>query len=249
MDSSRAKRARAVGTIGLLVGLALGPAVRVAAGSEPEEFFETKVRPLFVAQCQVCHGEKQQMGDIDLTRKQGLDRKGAADSIVIPGNPDASPLIRAIRHESKIKMPPTSKLSDGEIADLTEWVRMGAPWPEPKVAQRPDAAGSEFTDEEKSWWSFQPVTRHEPPAVRNAAWVRTPIDNFILTRLEKEGFEPAPEVDKLTLLRRVTYDLTGLPPTEREIADFLTDDSTDAYAELVERLLDSSRYGDGYGQS
>ncbi|MDA1314119.1 MAG: PSD1 and planctomycete cytochrome C domain-containing protein [Acidobacteria bacterium] len=241
-------RLRVAGTVALLLGLAAGPSVGVLRANEPDEFFETKVRPLFVAQCQVCHGDKQQMGDIDLSRKQGLDRNGAAGSIVVAGDPDASPLIHAIRYDSKIKMPPTGKLSDGEIADLTEWVRMGAPWPEPKVSQQSSGAGSEFTEEEKSWWSFQPVKRPEPPAVRKADWARSPIDNFILARLEKEGFEPAPEVDKLTLLRRVTYDLTGLPPTEREIADFLADDSPKAYENIVERLLDSSRYGERWGR-
>ena len=240
-------RVRVAGMVALLLGLASGPSVGVLPGAEPDKFFETKVRPLFVAQCQVCHGDKQQMGGIDLSRKQGLDRKGAA-SIVVAGDPDASPLIHAIRYDSKIKMPPTGKLSESQIADLTEWVRMGAPWPEPKVAQRPARAGSEFTEEEKSWWSFQPVKPHEPPAVRGADWVRTPIDNFILARIEKEGIEPAPEADKLTLLRRVTYDLTGLPPTEREIADFLSDDSAEAYANVVERLLDSSRYGERWGR-
>jgi hypothetical protein len=236
------------GAVVLLLGIALVPSASLAQGTESDQFFETKIRPLFVAQCQVCHGDKQQMGDIDLTRRDGLRRKGSAGPIVVVGDVNASPLIRAIRHESEIKMPPTEKLSDGEIADLTEWVRMGAPWPEPKVLPRDPEAGVELTEAEKAWWSFQPVTRHAPPAVRNADWVRTPIDNFILAPLEENGFEPAAETDKLTLLRRVTYDLIGLPPTEREIAEFLADDSADAYAKVVERLLDSSRYGERWGR-
>ena len=244
----RLDRVRVTGTVVLLLGLALGPLASLAQGTESDEFFEAKIRPLFVAQCQVCHGDKQQMGDIDFTHKQGLDRKSGAGPIVVAGDVEASPLIRAIRHESKVKMPPTAKLSDSEIADLTEWVRMGAPWPEPKVLPRDPEAGAELTEAEKAWWSFQPVKRHEPPAVQNTDWVRTPIDNFILARLKEKGFEPAPEADKLTLLRRVTYDLIGLPPTERAIADFLADDSAEAYGELVERLLDSSRYGERWGR-
>lgn len=232
----------------LLVGLVLGPCAGLIQANEGDEFFETKVRPIFAAQCLVCHGEKQQMGGLDLSRRAGLSREDGAELVIVPGDPEAGSLIRAVRYESKIKMPPTGKLSDGEIADLTEWVRMGAPWPEPKVSQRSEKHGADFTDEEKSWWSFQPVKRHEPPAVANARWVRTPVDNFILARLEKEGFAPAPDVDKLTLLRRVTYDLTGLPPTEREITDFLADDSAQAYEKVVERLLDSSRYGERWGR-
>ncbi len=232
----------------LLVGLVLGPCAVLMRAGEGDEFFETKVRPLFAAQCQVCHGEKQQMGELDFSRRAGLDREDGAERVIVPGDPEAGSLIRAVRYESKVKMPPTGKLSDGEIADLTEWVRMGAPWPEPKVSQRSEQHGGDFTDEEKSWWSFQPVERHEPPTVPNADWVRSPIDSFILARLEKEGFAPAAEADKLTLVRRVTYDLTGLPPTERDVADFLADESAEAYEKVVERLLDSSRYGERWGR-
>ena len=242
----RVRRTIGAGLFLLLLRVVLGPGLLVA--SEGTEFFEAKVRPLFTAQCQVCHGEKQQMGGLDLTRRKGLDRTDGAGPVVVPGDPDASSLIRSVRYTSKIKMPPTGKLSDGEIADLTKWVRMGAPWPEPKVSQRSEQHGADFTDEEKSWWSFQPVERHEPPAVANADWVRSPIDNFILARLEEEGLTPAPEVDKLTLLRRVTYDLTGLPPTEREINEFLEDDSAEAYEKVIERLLESSRYGERWGR-
>ncbi|MDE0167608.1 MAG: PSD1 and planctomycete cytochrome C domain-containing protein [Bryobacterales bacterium] len=236
------------GTVVLLTGLVLGPSAGLLAGSEPEEFFETKIRPLFAAQCQSCHDDKQKLGGLDLTRREGLDREGSGGPVIVPGDAGASALIRAVRYESKIKMPPTGKLSATEIVDLTEWVRMGAPWPGVRTARRTDTAGGAFTEEEKSWWSFQPVLRQEPPAVRNADWVSTPIDNFILARLESESFEPAPAADKLTLLRRVTYDLTGLPPTEREIKDYLADDSADAYETVVERLLDSSRYGERWGR-
>ena len=244
----RVNQGSVAGSVFVLLGLALGPSTGLLTASEQDEFFETKVRPIFAAQCQVCHGEKQQMGGLDLSRRAGLNRASGAEPVVVPGNPEASSLIRVLRHESKIKMPPTGKLSDGEIADLTEWVRMGAPWPEPKVSQRHGGAARRFTEEEKSWWSFQPVERYEPPAVAAANWVRSPIDNFILARLEKEGFTPAAEADKLTLLRRVTYDLTGLPPTEREVADFLVDDSSEAYEKVVERLLDTSRYGERWGR-
>jgi len=244
----RLDQGRAAGVTFVLLGLALGPGNLLLAASETDELFETKVRPLFAAQCQVCHGEKEQMGGLDLTRRAGLDRDNGAEPVIVPGDPEAGSLIRAIRYESKIKMPPTGKLSDGEIADLTAWVRTGAPWPEPKVSQRSEQNAGAFTDEEKSWWSFQPVAHREPPTVGNTDWVRSPIDNFVLARLEKEGFAPAAEADKLTLLRRVTYDLTGLPPTEREVADFLADDSPKAYENVVERLLDSSRYGERWGR-
>ncbi len=240
----------------LVAWLPAGMALAGMAGaqtSEPAEFFELKIRPLFAAKCVECHGPKQQMGGLDFTRPEGLIREGSAAGmkpVVVPGNPAAGGLIKAVRYDGKIKMPPAGKLSEREIADLTRWVEMKAPWPEEargtKIKTR--APGQPITDEERAFWAFQPVKDQTPPAVKNEAWVRTPIDRFLLARIEAEELEPAPPADKLTLLRRVTYDLTGLPPTEREIRDFLEDDSPGAYRKVVERLLASSRYGERWGR-
>ena len=236
----------------LLTVSVLASAAR-AQTSDTAEFFESKIRPLFAAKCVQCHGRDQQKGGLDLSRPEGLQRDGSSSSrppIVVPGNAAASALILAIQYQDEIKMPPTGKLSGREIAGLIRWVEMGAPWPEQalttKVKTR--APGQPISDEERAFWAFQPVEDQKPPAVENEAWVATPIDRFLLMRMEVEGLEPAPPTDRLTLLRRVTYDLTGLPPTEHEIRDFLKDDDADAYRNVVERLLDSSRYGERWGR-
>ncbi len=235
------------------------PAAMALAGmagaqtSEPVEFFELKIRPLFAAKCVECHGPKQQMGGLDLSRPEGLTREESAAGmkpVVVPGDPAASGLITAVAYQGKIKMPPAGKLSEREIADLTRWVEMRAPWPEEARAAKikTRAPGQPITDEERAFWAFQPAKDQTPPAVKNEAWVRTPIDRFLLARMEAEGLEPATPADRLTLLRRVTYDLTGLPPTAREIHDFVEDDSPGAYRKVVERLLASSRYGERWGR-
>jgi hypothetical protein len=240
----------------ILAILTIGSA-NLAPAQRPDstEFFESKIRPLFAAKCQECHGPKQQLGQLDLSRPEGLQRNTSAitpatEPVLVPGDPNASLLIRAVRYQSDIKMPPTGRLSESEIADLTRWVELGAPWPEETKAGKikTRAPGQPITDEERAFWAFQPVTHPAPPKVRNESWLRTPVDRFILARLESQGDTPAPPVDKLTLLRRVTYDLTGLPPTEREIGEFLEDSSSGAYRKVVERLLASSRYGERWGR-
>ena len=240
----------------ILAILTIGSA-NLAPAQQPDstEFFESKIRPLFAAKCQECHGPKQQLGQLDLSRPAGLQRNTSASTpatepVLVPGDPNASLLIRAVRYQSDIKMPPTGRLSESEIADLTRWVELGAPWPQETKAGKINtrAPGQPITDEERAFWAFQPVTHPAPPKVRNESWLRTPVDRFILARLESQGDTPAPPVDKLTLLRRVTYDLTGLPPTEREIGEFLEDSSSGAYRKVVERLLASSRYGERWGR-
>ena len=236
----------------LLVALVFAGTMR-AQSTERATFFESKIRPLFAAKCVECHGPKQQMGGFDFTRLEGLASQGATVGtrpVIVAGDPAASGLIAAVRYQQKIKMPPTGRLSEREIADLTRWVEMGAPWPEEARAAKisPRAPGQPIADQDRAFWAFQPVKGHNPPEVANEAWVRTPIDRFLLERIEAEGLQPAPPADQLALLRRVTYDLTGLPPTEREIGDFLKDHSADAYGKVVERLLASSRYGERWGR-
>jgi hypothetical protein len=227
-----------------------------AQGGDAAEFFEKRVRPLLVAKCQMCHSAEAATSGLDMSSAEAFRRGGASGPLVNAENPEASLLLKVISYDGILKMPPMGKLKDEEIATLTAWVKMGAPWPGagPVVAEAkgkswvPPTSTRAFTEEEKKFWAFQPMARPAPPEVKNEAWVKSPVDRFILAELEKKGLQPAPPADKLTLLRRATYDLTGLPPTEREISDFVNDKSAEAFKKVVERLLASPRYGEKWGR-
>ena len=221
---------------------------------EQVQFFETKIRPVLVDKCYACHssqGEKIR-GGLVLESRAGLLRGGDDGAVIIPGDPGASLLIKAIRYEHpKIKMPPKPehRLTAEQVADFEKWVEMGVPDP------RVDAPGANaahatavFTSAERSLWSLQPVRPVAPPAVAEAQWVRTPVDAFIVAELKKNHLEPSPVADKATLLRRASLDLTGLPPTPQEIDAFLSDESADAFSKVVDRLLASPHYGERWGR-
>ena len=216
------------------------------------EFFEKKIRPVLATKCQGCHNAKLKTAGLDLSTAEGFAHGGQSGPIVAAGNPGESRLIKVVGYGETLKMPPTGKLADEEIANLTEWVKMGATWPglSPAAAApspvRPPSR--EFTDAEKKFWAFQPVKDPALPPVRNENWVQTPIDRFVLAKLEEKGLAPAPPAGKIALLRRATFDLTGLPPTEGETRAFLADTSQDAFRKVVERLLASPRYGERWGR-
>jgi mono/diheme cytochrome c family protein len=223
-----------------------------APGQTPgADFFEKKIRPIFSTNCQPCHGARQPMAGLDLTTAAGF-RKGADSGPLVSGtDPTASRLMRAVSYRNPIKMPPAGKLKDDEIASLGEWIAMGAPWPPDDRQSAPNELGKKPVFDlaaARQFWSFQPVRKPTPPDVRQKTWVKNPIDAFILAKLEEKRLDPAPPADRVTLLRRVTYDLTGLPPTEAEIRDFLQDSSADAYNKVVDRLLASPRYGERWGR-
>jgi hypothetical protein len=222
-------------------GLAAGLGAQTADG---ERFFETAIRPLLVEKCQMCHGSKQPMAGLDLTTGAWLHSEAAA-ALVVPGSPETSRLMEVLGYQGKIKMPPTGRLKDQEIAALAEWIRIGAPWPGAGAgasqAKKPGLS-------DKALWSVQPVKEVVPPEVRHRGWIANEVDRFILARLEQAGLEAAPPADKMTLLRRATFDLTGLPPSEAEMRDFLADDSPNAFARVVDRLLASPRYGERWGR-
>ena len=178
-------------------------------------------------QCQKCHNSKSATAGLNLESPGGFRKGAKIGPIVRAGDADKSRLIQVISYQERIKMPPTGKLRDDEIAALREWVKMGAPWPtNPEqsvtVAQRQKQA---YTKAQKEFWSFRPLQKVTPPDIKNAAWVRTPIDRFILSRLETTKMQPASPADKLVLIRRATLDLTGLPPKAEEIQAFLSDES------------------------
>ncbi len=216
------------------------------------EFFEKRIRPLLADRCYKCHSaaaEKVKAGLL-LDSRAGLLKGGDTGPAIVPGSEDQSLLIQAVRWADKdLQMPPKKKLSDPEIADLTSWVKMGALWPvgdEPVVV----AAKKEFkiTDRDRAHWAFQPVKKPVVPVVKNNAQVANPIDAFIIARLEAKGLAANPPADKRALVRRVYYDLTGLPPSPREVEAFVADQSPRAWENLVDRLLASPHYGEQWGR-
>jgi hypothetical protein len=211
--------------------------------AEGIEFFEKKIRPLLVKNCYECHSAeaKKIKGDLRLDTRDGVLKGGTHGPAIVPGEPAKSLLITAVRQTGDLKMPPKGKLSDGEIADLESWIKMGAPDPRISGAANTATAGSD-------WWSLQPVRDPLVPIAKDEQWPQSPIDRFILAKLEEKGLRAVAAADKRTLIRRATYDLTGLPPTPDEIDDFLKDNSPTAFARVVDRLLGSPAYGERWGR-
>jgi mono/diheme cytochrome c family protein len=220
------------------------PAAETPITAEVEEFFEKSVRPVLAEQCYACHGDKLQQSGFRADSRAAI-MKGTDAGLpgMVPGDPDKSLLIQVIRFDGKVKMPPQGKMSDEAIAVLTEWVRMGAPWPGDAA---PDAPKPQ--DLAREHWAFQPVQKPEPPRVRNEKWVQTPVDRFILSKLEEKGMRPAPQADRRTLIRRAYFVLLGLPPSPEEVETFANDPAPDAYAKLIDRLLDSPHYGERWAR-
>lgn len=207
-------------------------------------FFEKEIRPLLVEKCQSCHNPKKSRGGLRLTDRESILQGGDSGPAIVSGNPDQSLLMRAIHYQDEPKMPPTKKLADAEIAKLQRWISLGAPWSEATTVPA-SRAGSSFTitEPQRRWWAFQPVRDQVSPEVQNRAWPQSPIDRFTLAKLEARQLRPAPAAERRVWLRRATFDLIGLPPTPEELAAFLADTSTEAYARVIDRLLDSPAYG------
>jgi len=221
----------------------------VSASEAGGDFFERQVRPLLVERCYSCHSTaaKKHKGGLLLDTRAAILKGGDSGPAAVPGEPDRSRLIEAVRYgRADLQMPPKGRLSDKEVAILQEWVRRGVPFPNSSegAAARvaPDLA------EGRKWWSFQPLRRASPLAVRNGTWPRRRIDSFLLAELEKRGLAPAPAADRRVLIRRATFDLTGLPPTPEEVEAFVHDASPDAYERLIERLLAAPQYGERWGR-
>src|SRR5262249_21697636 len=195
------------------------------------------------------HGEKKQRGGLRLDSRASILEGGDQGPAIVPGKPDDSLLIKAVNH-SDLKMPPSKKLASVQIADLTHWVKLGAPWPSADKAAGSSTNRGELvvTDKDRAFWSFQPVHRPAVPTLKDNAWVANPVDAFILAKLEAKGLQPNPPASKRELIRRVTYDLTGLPPTPEEVEAFVADQSPQAYEKLVDSLLASQRYGEKWGR-
>ncbi len=220
----------------------LGGAVpSVGADDAGHEFFEKEVRPLLVENCGKCHGATKQWADLRLDSREALLKGGENGPAIVPGKPDESRLIQAVRYQGETQMPPDAPLTPAQVATLERWVRLGAPWP---VTAGSPSSGSKWRDH----WAFHPVARVEPPAGGDALSVATPVDAFIQQKLAGVGLPSSPPADRRTLIRRVTYDLTGLPPTPEEVEAFVASSDSDAYRKLVDRLLDSPQYGEHWAR-
>jgi mono/diheme cytochrome c family protein len=216
---------------------------------QQEEFFETKIRPIFAEHCYECHSDKAAKikGGLRLDKPDLLVKGGKSGPEIVAGDPEASRLIKAVRYnDPHLRMPPKDKkLSKQEVAELEFWVKSGAALPKASLT------GSEMTGIARAratHWAFQPVRKPALPVVQNASWVRTPVDNFVLALLETNHLKPSPPADRRTLIRRVTYDLTGLPPTAQDVDAFVQDQRPDAYRQVVERLMASPHYGERWGR-
>jgi len=218
-------------------------------GPAAMEFFEKDVRPLLVKYCYECHSAGDVDGGLNLDSKAGVASGGDSGVVVVAGAPEQSLLIEAVRYKNQdLQMPPKGRMSDAAIAILEKWVRLGVP--DSRTENRPGTVrptGMTIEDG-RDFWSFKPVADPAVPSVENGDWVQTPIDAFVLAKLEGRKTGPAEQADKRTLIRRVTFDLIGLPPTPEEIAAFLADKSSDAFEKVVERLLESPQYGVRWGR-
>jgi len=241
----------------LLPVLALSTGVGQAQTPAQIELFEKNARPLFAEKCQGCHNAKLKSGGIDFSSPSSIKEAASMGIFGSPSEPEKSVIVQALSYEGQIKMPPQGKLPAETIAAVREWVAAGAPTPAvtPSAGNslegtgvRPVALRGVITDFDKNFWSFKPISHVAPPTPIQKDWAANPIDEFILANLEKNGLKPAPQADKTTLLRRATFDLTGLPPTETELQDFLADKSPQAFEKVVDRLLASPRYGERWGR-
>ena len=224
-------------------GLLLAALPVVCFAEDGPAFFEKNIRPLLVQQCLGCHSASSNpvMGNLRLDSRELLLKGGSRGPSVIPGNPSESLLLKVVRHTAgPLRMPPGPKMKDADAALLAQWIQMGAPWGNSTTAVAPPP--------QQKFWAFNPPAKSPLPAVKNSAWIRTPVDAFILASLESKGLSPAAPADKRTLIRRATYDLLGLPPTPAEVDSFLADSSPDAYAKLIDRLLASPRYGERWAR-
>ena len=225
--------------LGLLVGLCL------ATSARGDDFFESKIRPLLVEKCYKCHGDQKQKGGLRLDSRQGWRDGGEQGPAIVPGDPEGSLLIRAVRGRDPVRqMPPDHPLAEPQIADLVEWVLQGAPDPR----RGAPATKAMNLAEGRKYWAFQPLAPAPPPALPGDSWSQNEIDPFILAQRVQADLPPSPPADRRSLLRRASFDLTGLPPSPDEVAAFAADPSPGAWPKQIDRLLNSPAYGEHWAR-
>ena len=228
------------------------PANPLPADPKGLAFFEAKIRPILTEHCLSCHSteaaaQNRLSGGLFLDSREGWAKGGDSGQAIVPGKPDASLLLKSVLYDGDINMPPKGKLPAAAIRDISQWIRMGAPDPRTGTAPIKKQTGLSV-EAGKSFWSYRPIVRPKVPTVQNLAWAHNDIDRFILKRLEAKGMAPAPDADKQTLIRRVYFDLTGLPPSPEAIQDFVRDTDPKAYEKLVDRLMGSHAFAERWAR-
>ena len=224
----------------ILVGSLLATSYGAVRADDREDFFESKIRPVLVETCLRCHGDSKKSGALRIDSREALLKGGESGPAIVPGKPEESLLIRAIQRQEDVSaMPPEKEkaLRADQVANFVAWVQAGAVWP---------AKTARF--ETTKHWAFEPLRTLAPPRVQDRTWGMNDVDAFIRSQQEAAVVAPAPPADKRALLRRITFDLTGLPPTPDELREFLAGDSPDAFAKVVDRLLASPHYGERWGR-
>jgi hypothetical protein len=247
----------------LAFGLSLSGAASLSAQSPPGQvppehavqmakgldLFRKHVKPLLAERCLKCHGGQKNKGDFDLNTREGLLKGGEGGPAVVPGKAKQSRLLKLVRHEDEPRMPAQSpKLAEAQVKLLADWIDLGAPYDGSLSGKLVAIKAMTVTDEDRQFWSFAPLRRVPPTAVNDANWVKSPVDAFILAKLEAKGLKPNPPVDRRTLIRRASFDVIGLPPTPEEVDRFIDDRSPDAYEKLIDRLLASPHYGERWAR-
>lgn len=242
----------------LLATLCLGIcSATTALGSEPAvkndpakiEFFEKKIRPLLVDNCINCHSaENGGKGGLRVDDRHGLIEGGGRGAGIKPGNPEESLLIKAVRQQGGLKMPPQKQLTEEQIADLEKWIRDGAEWTPVEIPENLQKPIEEYEQLRREHWAWQPIQNVTVPQIEDTPFVSNDIDRFILAKLREKGIAPVGDADRVTLIRRVTFDLTGLPPTPTEITSFVDDAAPDAFEKVVDRLLKSPAFGERWAR-
>jgi len=241
-----------VGSGGVTPPGAEGGAGEVPAPSDPAakiEFFERQIRPLLVEKCFTCHSaETNSHGGLRVDDRNGLLTGGGRGPALVPGDPEASLMMRAVRRQGMLKMPPQGELDEEQVARLSRWIADGAAWTPLRIPSSLGERNEEYEHLRRTHWAWQPLTRPTPPSVTDATWPADDLDRFILARLEERGLAPVGPADPATLLRRLAHDLTGLPPTPEELAEFLADPGEEAYTRVVDRLLASPRHAEHWAR-
>jgi len=237
----------------LLTAILAPEALPQAAPDDPAslEFFEKKVRPVLVDRCYSCHSAdaKKLKGGLRLDSREAALKGGDTGPSLVPGNPEKSLLVEAVAYGNvDLRMPPKGKLPAAQIADLTEWVKRGAPWPKGESATAAKIPPFDLVKRRAEHWAWSPLRQDAPPAVKNAAWVKRPLDRYLLAKLEAAGLHPAAAADPRTLIRRLSFDLVGLPPTPEQVEEFVRDPSDAALEHLVDRLLATPQYAETWAR-
>lgn len=226
----------------IVIALAPWFVPQAVADDDASHFFESEIRPILVEHCISCHGASEQNGGLRLDSKQALIKGGDSGPAVVSRSAN-SLILKAVMRSGDLAMPPDEPLAEHQVAAIRKWAELGFPWPE-SFTQLDSAA----TQKAKDHWAFQPVKDPAVPALPANSFVRNPIDAFVLSGLNKAGLHPSPEADRRTLIRRLSYSVTGLPPTAADVDQFVSDESKDAYSALVENYLASKQYGEHWAR-